>query len=399
MSATYFVGIDLGGRFHQVAVVDEQGRHVRPSFRIGRGRQGIEELLDRVEAPATSLVVSIEATANYWSELVGALVRLGCRVYLISPKKGHDLRRFYALHTKTDVTDADALARMPLVDPSLCPVWVAPPAVETLLRLCRLRWKLRCRIADVKRRLSMFTDMVMPGLDEVMPVRYSQSARVFMRRYLTAPRARRLGRKRMDAVLSRAAWGKFSEKKSAQLWQCIENAPELGWQPEDLLLETHVQLDELEALESQVVRLDQRIAELYGEVDPEHRLLAIPGLGEFLAAAITAHIGEIARFPNAKHLVSYAGLDPRVHHTAGHSAPGQRISKHGSSFLRAWAYLGATNARRHDESLKRYYDRLRSRHKHPNVALCATAARLLERVYDVMSERRGEHPISASAAT
>lgn len=388
MKAMYFVGIDLGSRFHQVAVLDEHGRPARGTYRIGRGREGVEQLVRTLAVPADALVVSIEATANYWPELVGALTRRGSKVYLISPKKGHDLRRFYALHTKTDVTDAEALARMPLVDASLCPVWVAPPATASLLRLCRLRWKQRCRIADVKRRLTMFTELVMPGLDDVMPVRYSQSARLFMRRYLAAPRARRVGRRRMHAVLLRSSWGKFSEEKSERLWQCIDNAPELGWDPDDLQLEAEVQLDELETLEEQTARLDERIAELYGEVDPEQRLLSIPGLGEFLAAAITAHVGDVSRFPSTKHLISYAGLDPRVYHTAGHSAPGQVISKHGSPFLRAWAYLGAATARHHDEALKCYHDRLRARHKQPNVALCATAARLLERVYDVMAERR-----------
>jgi transposase len=388
MNAKYYVGIDLGSRFHQVAVVDQQSGLVRPSFRIGRGRGGVELLLRTLGVPGSSLVVSIEATANYWWELVGALTQRGSQVYLISPKKGHDLRRFYALHTKTDVTDAEALARMPLVDPSLCPVWVAPPATASLLRLCRLRWKLRCRIADVKRRLTMFTELVMPGLDEVMPVRYSHSGRLFMRRYLSAPHARRVGRRRMHAVLLRSSWGKFTEEKSERLWECIDNAPELGWDPDDLQLEAGVQLDELETLEAKVAELDERIAELYGEVDPEQRLLSIPGLGEFLGAAITAHVGDVSRFPSAKHLISYAGLDPRVYHTAGHSAPGQMISKHGSPFLRAWAYLGATNARHHDEALKSYHDRLRARQKQPNVALCATAARLLERVYDVMAERR-----------
>lgn len=395
MNAMY-VGIDLGSRFHQVAVLDEQGRPARRTYRIGRGRAGVEQLLGTLGVPAETLVVSIEATANYWPELVGALTRRGSKVYLISPKKGHDLRRFYALHTKTDVTDAEALARMPLVDPSLCPVWVAPPATASLLRLCRLRWKQRCRIADVKRRLSMFTELVMPGLDDVMPVRYSQSGRLFMRRYLAAARARRVGRRRMYAVLSRSSWGKFSEEKSEQLWECIDNAPELGWDPDDLQLEVEVQLNELEALEDQAEQLDDRIAELYGKVDPEQRLLSIPGLGEFLAAAITAHIGDVSRFASKKNLISYAGLDPRVYHTAGHSAPGQMISKHGSPFLRAWAYLGAINARHHDEALKRYHDRLRARHKQPNVALCATAARLLERAYDVMAERRSKDTVTAS---
>src|SRR5678810_1423390 len=118
---------------------------------------------------------------------------------------------------------------MPLVDPSLCPVWVAPPATASLLRLSRLRWKLRWRIADVKRRLTMFTELVMPGLDEVMPVRYSHSARLFMRRYLSAPHARRVGRRRMHAVLLRSSWGKFTEQKSEQLWECIDNAPAVSY--------------------------------------------------------------------------------------------------------------------------------------------------------------------------
>src|SRR5678809_1282553 len=155
--------------------------------------------------------------------------------------------------------------------------------------------------------------------DEVMPVRYSHSARLFMRRYLSAPHARRVGRRRMHAVLLRSSWGKFTEQKSEQLWECIDNAPELGWDPDDLQLEASVQLDELETLEAKVTELDERIAELYGEVDPEQRLLSIPGLGEFLGAAITAHVGDVSRFPSAKHLISYAGLDPRVYHTAGHS--------------------------------------------------------------------------------
>ena len=134
--------------------------------------------------------------------------------------------------------------------------------------MCRLRWKSRCRIADLKRRLSHLSDVVVPGMGKVMPVRYSKSARVFLRRYLAPERARRLGKKRLGAVLSKAAWGKFSEQKLDRLWECVLNAPRLGLQPEDLLLEVGLQLDEIEALEKQIAQLDGRIAELYGEVDP-----------------------------------------------------------------------------------------------------------------------------------
>ncbi len=384
MNAKRYAGVDLGQRFHQVAVVDGQGHTVERSFRIGRGLSGVERLVEGSGADAEALAVSIEATGNYWNELVGILRRRGCEVYLISPKKGHDLRRFYAAHTKTDVTDAEALARMPLIDHSLKPVWVAPPQTAMLLRLCRLRWKYRCEIANLKRRLSTYSDLVVPGIGAVMPLRYSKSARVFLRRYLSPPRAKRLGRRRLSTVLSRAAWGKFSDQRAEQLWQCVENAPDFGWSCEDVLLEADVQVEMLEALECQVERLDQRIAELYSEVDPEQRLMRLPGLGEYLAAALTAHIGDARRFESTKRLVSYAGLDPRVKRTAGQTKPGQVLSKSGSPFLRAWAYLGASNSRRHDPQLQRYYEGMRARGKHYNVALCATAARLLERCHELM---------------
>ena len=391
MARTLYVGIDLGKGFHQVAVVDERKERLGEPFRIGRGRSGVELMLKRLRlcgARPEDLVVTIEATGDYWRELVWALVNRGCRVYLAQPKKAHDLRKFYADHTKTDITDAEALARMPLVDEGLRPVWVAPPAEQMLLRLCRLRWKYRCRIADLKRRLSTLSEMIMPGIDGVMPVRYSKSARLFLRRYLAPSRARRLGRRRLVELLTKSAWGKFSERKAEDLWACIENAPDLGWQTDDLLLEVNVQLDELEMLERQVERLDERIAELYSEVDPEQRLMKIGGLGEFLAAALTASLGVDVRrrFPSTKHVVSFAGLAPRVKSSAGHTKPGQGITKRGNPFLRAWAYLGASCARQYDPELEAYYHRMRDRGKHYNLVTCATAARLLERCYETLSQ-------------
>lgn len=392
MTVKAHVGMDLGQRSHQVAVVSAAGELIGHPFEVGRGRQGIQELLDRLAFATTDpkeLVVTVEATANLWNELVWELRARGSVVYLAHPKKAHDLRRFYAIHTKTDVTDAEALARMPLIDHELKPVWIPSPTQQTLLRLCRLRWKGRCRIADVKRRISRLGDTVVPGIGQVLPVRYSKSARVFLRRYLAPAKARRLGKKRLGQVLRKAAWGKLNEDKLERLWDCIQNAPELGLVPEDLLLEVRLQLDELEALEKQVEQLDQRIAELYTDVDPERALTRIPGVGEFLGAALTAAIGDVRRFPYAKCLISYAGLAPRVHRTAGHSKSNQGITKHGSPFLRAWAFLAAAGARQGDPQLKAYYQRLRRRGKHHNLALCATAARLLERSYSLLMATKG----------
>jgi transposase len=393
MSQKVYVGIDLAKEFHQVMAVGPDQQVLAPTFRIGRGAGGMKEMLERLGFLVRNeleLVFTIEATSDYWWELAWPLSERGCTVYLAHPKKSHDLRKFYALHTKTDVTDAEALARMPLVDTHLQQLWRPSMSVQSLQRLCRLRWKSRCRIADLKKRLSHLSDVVMPGLGKVMPLRYSKSARVFLRRYLAPERARRLGKKRLGAVLAKAAWGKFSEQKLDQLWDCVQNAPKLGLQSEDLLLEVGLQLDEIEALEKQISQLDGRISELYGEVDPQQSLLQVPGLGEFLAAGITALIGDVRRFPSAKHLVSYSGLAPRVKSSGGKAKARQGITKHGNPYLRAWAFLAAENSRQYDPELKAYYQAMRKRGKHHLTATCATASRLLERVYEILSEQAGQ---------
>ncbi len=230
-----------------------------------------------------------------------------------------------------------------------------------------------------------------PGIDLVLPVRYSQSGRLYLRRYLAPERAKRLGKKRLGDLMLKASWGKLSAERLDALWACVQDAPALGLHADELQLEINAQLDELEAVEAQVARLDARIAELYGQVDPGQRLLAVRGLGEFLAAALTAHIGDVERFPSAKALIAYAGLAPRVKASAGHTSPGQSITKKGSPYLRAWAFLGASCCRQFDPALKAYYQRLRTRDKHYLLATCATAARLLERVYDLLSEEVSEN--------
>ncbi len=122
MSQEVYVGVDLAKDFHQVMAVGSDHKVLAPTFRIGRGRGGVKEMIERLRflvRQESDLVFTIEATSDYWWELAWELDDRGCVVYLAHPKKAHDLRKFYALHTKTDVTDAEALALMPLVDTGL----------------------------------------------------------------------------------------------------------------------------------------------------------------------------------------------------------------------------------------------------------------------------------------
>ena len=60
-----------------------------------------------------------------------------------------------------------------------------------------------------------------------------------------------------------------------------------------------------------------RLAELVRITPPMQWLETLPGIGVILAATIELEIGDIARFPSALHLTSYAGTTPRVHASGG----------------------------------------------------------------------------------
>ncbi|MEM3193297.1 MAG: transposase [Candidatus Parvarchaeota archaeon] len=64
-------------------------------------------------------------------------------------------------------------------------------------------------------------------------------------------------------------------------------------------------------------------------------LMTIPGISYYTALLIVSEIGDIGRFPDSYHLVSYAGLSPSTHSSGGNTYYGS-ITKQGSPYLR-WA--------------------------------------------------------------
>jgi transposase len=84
-------------------------------------------------------------------------------------------------------------------------------------------------------------------------------------------------------------------------------------------------LEQLRFFEAQIARLDQRIAETSRPFEPalEH-LATIPGVGRRTAENILAEIGaDMAVFPSAAHLASWAGMCPGNNESAGKHKTGK----------------------------------------------------------------------------
>jgi transposase len=110
---------------------------------------------------------------------------------------------------------------------------------------------------------------------------------------------------------------------------------------------------------------------------------SIPGIGPQTAALLIAELGSITRFKNAKAIVAYAGLDPRVKQSGTSLKRNTHLTKRGSPYLRRAIYLTAASAQRHDAELKATYDKKRDEGKRYREATIVVARRLLTRVFAV----------------
>jgi len=117
-------------------------------------------------------------------------------------------------------------------------------------------------------------------------------------------------------------------------------------------------------------------------------LMTIPGISFYSALLLISEIGDVDRFPDSAHLVSYAGLVSSTHSSGGTTYHG-RITKAGSPYLR-WVLNQCTwvHVRSEPEGgVASFYRRLSGKKGHAK-AMVAASAKLLKIVYWVLREKR-----------
>ena len=90
-----------------------------------------------------------------------------------------------------------------------------------------------------------------------------------------------------------------------------------------------------------------------------HAMQAIPGVGPVLAAIFVAEIGDISRFPTARHLASWAGLTPS-HRESDTTVHRGHITKQGSRLVR-WAAVEAVQRQRGPTPIRAHHHRVADR--------------------------------------
>jgi transposase len=134
-------------------------------------------------------------------------------------------------------------------------------------------------------------------------------------------------------------------------------------------------LRQIDFLTTEIAHVDRQLAEQALQSNEIKRLMTIPGIDVTTAATLIAAIGDIHRFPSAKKLVGYLGIDPRVRQSGQSPARQGRISKQGSSNCRHVLGEAAWSAVKTPGPLRAFYQRVRAR-RGAQVAIVATSRKL-----------------------
>src|SRR5262245_794700 len=282
------VGVDLHRRVTQIAVLSEDGEITQTRM------QNEPKLLEDFFARIPPARVAIEASSTWWW-LVDILERLGHQPVLSHPKQ---TKAIASARLKNDKVDAERLALL-LRGDLLPSVWIPPSELREARELIRHRIQLTWTRTKIKNQLISL-----------------------------------LARRNLQPM-SGDTW--LSQRGVKELRQL-----ELGSIPSSIREDC---LQAIGLLDQRIRAIEKELAHRWGGDARVKRFVTVPGIGPLTAILLLLEIGQIERFPTAKHLASYVGLTPRIRASANRIREGH-ISKEGNRLLRWSLVVAATVASR-----------------------------------------------------
>ena len=341
------------------------GRKVRSELgRFSTTTQGLLALSAWL-AEAGVTHVAMEATGVYWKPVWHVL----CHDFTLVLANASHIRNVPG--RKSDANDATWIADL-LAHGLIRASFVPPQPIQELRDLTRTRRELTREIARHTQRIQATLEEANIKLASVISDILGLS-----------------GRRILKAIVA----GESDPRRLAELGHSrlactrADLAAALDGRPRDhhrFLIGQH--LKTIEQLEGTIGDFDARLeAALAPFLDAAERLKDIPGFGDNVAQTLLAEAGaDMTAFPTADHLVSWAGMCPRLDESAGRKRS-KRLRK-GAPWLKpvlVQAALAAIKVK--NSSLRARYFSLKPRLGHKK-AIIAVAAAMLRIAYHMLKD-------------
>jgi len=322
-----FAGADLHKKVTQLGLL----RDGKPpsQYRFSNDPHTVEAVLKRLPSGTK---IAVEATGNWWW-FVEKVRELGHEACLSHPKQ---TKAIASARLKSDKVDALMLARLLKAD--LLPmVWIPGEKERYVRELLSHRGRL------VRSRTAVINEL-------------------------------------------HAVYAKRNVEVVGKAWLKAQPVPyrvkELsGYGPR--IVKENVEL--LRFVNEQIGGLDKELRKIAKEDPQANRLMSIIGVGQATAVAMSCWVGDINRFANAKKLVSYFGIAPKVRQSADRERHGH-ISKEGNRMVR-WLLIQAaiSHTRVSKGAVRKHYLGVSNR-QGKMIARVAAARKLLGMMFHMMKE-------------
>ncbi len=337
------IAVDLAKAVFEVAVSDRPGRVARRE-RLPRS----QFLAFFAQHAAATVVMEACGSAHYWGRRVE---QLGHKVILLPPHHVHP----YVRRNKTDRTDAKGILEASRNE-DIRPVPVKTVAQQVLSSLHRLRsgWmsERTARLNSLRGLLRELGVFIPVGARQVVPA----------------------------------------------VWALIEDADSDF--PDALRPLFAEACHEIRDIEARIRQVERQLEAMAQQLPVVAHLLTIPGIGLLTATALFAFIGNIHRFPSARHLASWLGLTPREY-SSGLKRRLGGISKRGDGYLRMLLIHGARSVLLHartqqPDHLRQWASSIARTHVH-NKAAVAVANKIARLIWAVWTRLEDYRPAPKAA--
>ena len=308
--------------------------------------------------------VAMESTGVYWKPvwhvLEGAFELILANAMHIRNIPGR----------KSEVNDATWIADL-LAHGLIRGSFVPPEAIQELRDLTRSRKQLVREIAQHPQRLQKVLEDANLKLTEVLTDVLGKSGRSIIEALIAGEQD--------PQTLATLAGGNRLKASRRELAQALQGRVTAHHR---FLLKLH--LGQVDALEAAVREVEARVgAALAPFQEAVEHLLTMPGVSHTVARVIVAEVGvDMTRFATAGHLISWAGLCPGLHESAGKRLS-SRLRK-GAPWLKTTLVQAAWAAVRTKACyLRAQFLRLKTR-RGPKKAIMAVAASMLTATYYIL---------------
>ena len=348
-----------------VACARSQGGSVRyATAEFAATTSGLLVLADWLEEHRCTHV-AMEATGVYWKP-VWHVLEGRFELLLVNPAHARNVPG-----RKSDVNDAHWLADL-LAHGLIRPSFVPPTPIQELRDLTRTRKQLVRQVTRHTLRIQKTLEDANLKLTGVISDLLGTSGRAILKALIA-------GETDPERLLEHTT-GKLKAPRE----RLLEGLRGVVTDHHRFMLKLH--LRQIDSLAAGIVQLERQLEKLLRPFrDRIEQLATIPGVSDTVAQVLVAEIGlDMARFPTSGHLVSWAGLCPRMDESAGkrHST---RV-RHGAPWLKTTLVLaGWAAAGSRDTYLRAQFQRLKTR-RGPKKAVVAVAASILTAAYYILRD-------------